>query len=154
MKYQTKPYSCGPASVVNALRVYGKKVSERNLIKACGTIPSGPDDGTTEVGIKAGIVEYGFTYSDYEAHSQKSAWDWMEHQLIITKAPVICCVNQWSHWVTVIGKAAERIVLIDPSNAMINKKENGIQIMSKKDFLKKWNCKADKAYYGCAVLKK
>ena len=45
MRYQQRPYSCGAAAVVNALRCYGKRIPEKLVRSRAGTTKK---DGTQE----------------------------------------------------------------------------------------------------------
>lgn len=151
MKYQRHPWTCGPAAIVNAARAHGRRVSERSVAVLCETTE---EDGTTETGIRAGITGLGFGCEEYEGVKRSEAWFWLESQLLIKKSPVICCVQEWSHWVAVIGKAGDRIIYVDSANTIRNMGENGVHVASKRDFLKKWGCRDGSGFYGISMIKR
>lgn len=134
---------------MNALRCFGRRVAERRVRKSVGTT----EDGTTEVGICGGLRELGFTANPFETTDTQAAWGWIIEGLRTGK-PVIVCVDNWQHWVTVIGQVGDRVIVCDPANTKKNEEENGIASMSKKDFLRRWKFWKEGYYYGIAVGRK
>lgn len=150
MRYQSNPDNCGPAVILNALRCYGKRVSERSVAKLAGTTP---ENGTDEHGIQEALAQLSYSCEGFSGKSRELAWDWLWGQLCLAR-PVI--VNTWAgqHWACVVGCVAGRVILVDSSNTKSNKKENGIHIYGKVEFLKKWrNTKDAGVYFGLAVHK-
>ena len=150
MRYQSNPDNCGPAVILNALRCYGKRVSERSIAKLAGTTS---EDGTDEDGIQEALAQLSYSCEGLSVQNRAEAWDWLQRQLGLGR-PVI--VNTWGgqHWACVVGGVAGRVILVDSSNTKSNKKENGIHIYGKVEFLKKWrNTKDAGVYFGLAVHK-
>lgn len=153
MKYQKDPYSCGATAVVNALRCYGKNVSERSVRVLARTTP---ENGTDEHGIIAALRGFGgdgqtFVYKNFEnAFAEVVSW-------IDEGYPVILCTWSMQHWVTVIGKLGRdpgngtTLIIADPSNSDRNTSENGIKIMTKKQLKKSWKS-PDGKFFGIACF--
>ena len=134
MKYQRSTYSCGPASVVNAVRVFGQNVNEYTVRGYAGT----DKHGTDENGIMNALRELGYSASSYQTDSSNNAWQWLTGQLI-HGSPVILCSEAWQHWVVIVGTLGDRVVLIDSSNTKRNRKENGVKILTKTQLIRTWH---------------
>lgn len=153
MKYQSTPYSCGAAAVVNALRCLGKKVSERVVQKVAFTTP----DGTDEHGIIAALRSLGFDGTAFSGNFD-DAFSELESELS-EGYPVILCTWDMQHWVTAMGKLGRdpgngtRIVIFDPSRSKTNKAENGVKVLTKKQLRKSWKSREGK-FFGIACFKK
>jgi len=133
MKYQRSSWSCGAAAVVNAIRVFGTKVSEYKVRGLAGTTK----EGTDEVGIMNAVRALGFTAAPYTSDSSNNAFQWISGQLI-HGSPVILCLDAWLHWAVAVGYLGDRVVVIDSSNFSINKKENGVHIFTKNQLMRRW----------------
>ena len=150
MRYQAREDSCGAAAISNALRCYGRRVSERCIVKLAKTTP---ENGTDEHGIQEALAQLKFSCEGFAGRSRDQAWEWLWKQLEQGR-PVI--INTWGgqHWVCVIGSVAGRVILIDSANTKNNKKENGIHVYGRVEFLKKWrNTKDSGVYFALAVHK-
>ena len=148
MKLQITPYSCGSAALVNALRCYGVKIAEMRVKKLAGTTK---DDGTNEHGILDALKALKFKGEMIETHDEDDAWKEIVYGIEIGH-PVILCVSNLQHWVTVVGKLGNKFLVIDPSNAMRNKAENGVAVLNKTELLKRW--KSRSGLYTGIVCKK
>jgi ABC-type bacteriocin/lantibiotic exporter with double-glycine peptidase domain len=134
MKWQSKPWKCGPAAVRNALRAFGVKVSEDVLSKMCGTT----DQGTDEYGIMDAVRGQGFVATEYRSGSKKNAWHWL-HGTLGHGEVVILCTQAWEHWVVAIGTSGkDRIIIIDSSNFKYNVSENGTHVWKKSWLMYQW----------------
>lgn len=155
MRYQKDPYSCGAAAVVNALRCFGKNVSERAVRAFSSTTP---EKGTDEHGIIAALRGLGFNGETMEKASFEEAWGELESN-IDEGYPVILCTWSMQHWVTVVGRFGcdpgngIRLVIADPSNSDRNTTENGVKIVTKKQLKKSWRSR-DGKYYGIVCCRK
>lgn len=147
MKYQTKSYSCGAAAVVNALRCFGKKISEKRVMALAFTTPK---DGTDEHGIISALRSLGF-----EGEAFELAQTGIDINLLADASwePVIICIQNLQHWVTVIGNVDAGLIVIDPTRTINNKKEHGIHIVSWKDLKKMWLTRKG-LYVGITVKRK
>mgnify|MGYP001558010016 CR=1 FL=1 len=150
MRYQKTSYSCGAAAIVNALRSLGARVAEKSAARAASTTL---EIGTTESGIIDALREMGYIVTRLETAKSREAWGYLNDNLEIGR-PVILCVMNWQHWVTAIGKLNDRIVLVDPTNTRVNKSENGVWVLSKREFMKKWRHSQKDLYSGISVGKK
>ncbi len=141
MKFQTTPYSCGPAAIVNALRCLGIKAKEKEVRKAAGTTPK---HGTDSAGILAAVNLWAQGVSfDTVGFDNALAWAMDEY-------PVIICVNGWDHWATVIGTTyGGNYIVADPSTGRRNRSENGIRICTRDQLKKLWA--HGRTYSGVAV---
>ena len=146
MRFQARKYSCGAASVVNALRCYGRRVSEDTVRRVAGT----NFDGTDEDGIFLALSYYGFEGIPLSTNRKKIAWEWLKQNLI-EGAPVILCVDDWSHWVVVTGVLGDRVILVDPERTSHNKKENGTHVLKKDRLMRRWVTRCSELY-GIAVI--
>jgi ABC-type bacteriocin/lantibiotic exporter with double-glycine peptidase domain len=147
VRYQR--YSCGPAAIVNALRVLGRRVPERRIRPLCGTTE---EHGTDEDGIKSCLTELGYSHHEFLTPSRKDGIIRLSGSL--NEGPVIICVDSWQHWVVVIGRIGDRFILIDSTNTVRNKAENGVAVMGRRDLMKRWKHKEENAVYGILVTKK
>lgn len=151
MRYQMKPYSCGAAAVVNALRCLGKNISEKNVRKLAFTTE---EKGTDEHGIISSLRQLGrdgtaFEFEKFdEAFSELESW-------IDEGYPVIICTWSMQHWVTVVGKMGRSpgngvsFIVVDPSNSERNTRENGVKVMTKKQLKVSWKSR-EKKFFGIA----
>lgn len=63
-------------------------------------------------------------------------------------------VDAWQHWVLCIGRCVDRYIIIDSSNTVANKAENGIHVISRKELVRRWFHKEKKTLDAVALLKK
>lgn len=133
MRFQETEYSCGAASVVNALRALGKRVTEREVRKLADT----DHNGTDEVGVMQALRAYNYQASEYISKSRHVAWRWL-CGAISQGSVAIICVDQSQHWVVVIAIATDRVILIDSSRTQANIRENGIHVLSKNRLMARW----------------
>lgn len=136
MKYQRDPWSCGAAAVVNAARVFGKKINEYTIRGLANTTK---ENGTQEWGILAALrsEEVGLTATEFSSNNKVESWAWLHWQLNKGK-PVILSTQAWEHWVVAVGALGDYVVIIDSSNFKNNKKENGVHILTKEKLLYHW----------------
>lgn len=147
VRYQKTSYSCGATAVMNALRSLGKRVSERRISSLAGTEP---EKGTTEDGVLVSIRELGFVAMRYETDDKVAAWAWMSESLKSSR-PIILCISNWQHWVTAIGMLGDRVIIVDPTNAMTNKRENGVVVLSKRELIRKWMHSQKGGFFGISI---
>jgi ABC-type bacteriocin/lantibiotic exporter with double-glycine peptidase domain len=138
---------CGLATVVNVLRVFGVRVSWRNLRSLTGTTAAGTD----EQGIVYALRNYGCSVDT--AHNDKVglAWSWLIGNLT-TGRPVILCCDNVSHWLAAIGLIGERIILFDSTRTQANVLECGVHVLSRRQLLRRWSARdGEHRFYGIAV---
>lgn len=130
-----KGWTCGPASVKNALMAFGTNVSEPSIRRVANTIKK---EGTDEKGIIAAIRHYGFSATEWRSNKKNISWKWLHEQLQSGKV-VIMCFDNWDHWVVALGSVGNTgVTIFDPSNYVYNKKENGTYVLNKKNLIYRW----------------
>lgn len=133
MRYQQVAWSCGAASVVNALRAFGQRVDESRV----RTHASTDETGTGNVGILAALRVFGLAAVEYNGTSKNHAWRWLQGALL-QGSVIILSVDRWTHWVTCIGLIGDRVILIDSTNTIANQRENGTHVISKEKLIRRW----------------
>lgn len=126
MRYQTKPFTCGPAAIVNALRVYGKKIPEARVAKFAGTTNNGTDDrgvvrALRKLGCNPSVVSLTLTV----------------RKRVAAGIPVIIHLDKELHWVVVIGCLGQSLIAFDSDLSKNNKKEHGVRIITPEELGKK-----------------
>lgn len=152
MELQQRKFSCGPSSVRAALYVLGHTVTEAALRRWAGTTA----EGTDERGMLRAIAHYGHRGKEYQAESGKRSWDWLRASLGRGR-PALLCVDQWNHWVTVVGRLGAELLVFDPdSSDGRRKKYSGLMVYSKQDLLTRWIYTDEETnkqtYYGISVI--
>jgi len=147
MKYQELPYSCGPASIINALRCFGIKKAEKTIRKTSNT---NPHNGTSEEDMIRVLTGLKFCVRKHEQGQYSKAWKWLYNKLK-SGSPVIISVRNWQHYVAAIGIIGNRIIIADPDYG--DKEENGILIFDKAKLKKFWYHTREKLYTGLALEK-
>jgi len=107
-------------------------------------------DGTDEYGIISALRGLGF-----EGEAFELAQTGVDINLLADSnwEPVIICIQNLQHWVTVIGNVDAGLIIIDPARTINNKKEHGIHIVPWKELKKMWLTKKG-LYTGITVKKK
>lgn len=155
MKYQKKPWSCGSAVVVNTARCFGVKVSEYKVWGLAGTTQ---ESGTQEDGIIHALRELGFSVTEYSSSDKVVAWSWLMFQLGEGHV-VVLCSEAWEHWILVCGRlGTDKVVVVDSANFKVNKKENGVHILTKRQIMRRWwnarkSIEGEPRLYGISVYK-
>jgi predicted double-glycine peptidase len=144
MKFQTSKGGCGPAAVVNALKVFGIKARIDVVAKNAGTTDT---SGTTEHGIKQALERLDIEF--YDIHRKA----FIDAELDLVEAvncgsPVICLAEAGNHWVTAIGSSGlKRIIFFDPQLGNWNKAEAGVHVVNCGDKLRRfWSSCGGKRY--------
>lgn len=135
---------------MNALRALGRRITERSAITLANTSPA---LGTSSEGILGAFRALGYDASSVDLKLRKDAWAWVTRNLNVGK-PIILCVDDWQHWVTAIGMVGDRVILVDSTNTKINKSENGIWVLSKREFMTKWRHSRKGVYSGIVIGRK
>jgi ABC-type bacteriocin/lantibiotic exporter with double-glycine peptidase domain len=149
MRYQTRTYTCGPATIVNALRVFGVRVSEKKVAEHAGTTKK---DGTGQFGMLQAVERLGYEFKEILSTNQEEAWVQLNEALGLGN-PVILSANGHEHWIVAIALIGTKVVIIDSERTANNKKENGTWILTKGQLFKKMWLKAGDSYYGIVIQK-
>lgn len=149
MRYQARQWSCGPAAIVNAARALGIRVAEGRVRALAGTT----EDGTDEDELIAAIRGISLKATPHHSADQSAAWAFVRAN-VLDGRPCVICIDQWRHWVTVIGIVGDRIILCDPIDTKKNASENGIYSLSRPDLLRRWRHPSDEEpFYAIAISK-
>jgi predicted double-glycine peptidase len=152
VRYQQNEYSCGPASVQNALIVLGERPSQAKLALIAGTTEA---DGTDEDGVVRAILAAGYQADVVATSDPRKAWAHLVYSLMVGR-PLVLCTARWGHWICAVGTCGKRIIVADPARLPNLMRENGIVVMNRDRLLKLWAAarrvrgKGPK-YYGVAV---
>lgn len=111
MRYQSRHFTCGPAAICNALEVYGVYKSEDEVSKLCGTTTV----GTRCTGLVRAINKMGFNVVPLKLRDGNLARTELENSVAMG-APSILCVDNWQHWITLVGEIGLKAVVIDAAN--------------------------------------
>lgn len=136
MRYQSRAFSCGPAAVCNAFSTYGTYLRED---EACEVDVS----GTSERALVAGIEKNGRTAECFKARDSVIAINWMNTSIRLG-APVILCVDDWTHWVAVVGIIGDRYLVADSAHEELIIPYTDVELSDR------W--KKDKRFYAIAVV--
>ena len=148
--HQEKPWSCGPASLVNVCSALGMDVSEKH-VRECSDADK---DGTDEEQLMTAASELGLSHVASCYASVDAAWQKLV-QSVDEGSPCILCVDKWDHWVSVVGVVGDRVVMLDPSNEKDNVAINGVHILTKSQLVQRWKNKdVDRCFYMIAFEKK
>ncbi len=107
---QPNTWQCGPFALKHALAIVGRFVDERTISKAARTTRGGTDEKMLRRAAKrfnAHLIEIR-RFSDEAAY--RSLTKYLDQGL-----PCLICINQWAHWVTIVGYNArsKRFVVLD-----------------------------------------
>lgn len=111
MKFQNRKHSCGPAALHNALEALGFSRSEDELAALCQTT----SEGTSEVGIKraAKALDRSFTTLS-EKRFKVANLELFQH--LYSHGTAVICINEYSHWVAVVGLTNRRYIVVDSAD--------------------------------------
>lgn len=133
------------------MRALGKVVGQKTVAEAIGVTTEGADEDD----ILHAIWSFGYSVDIFEGDCKTQARAWLYR--MAPMAPVILCVDRWSHWVTLTGVCGDRFVLIDPERSPRNARENGVWIATARGLLRRWKTiRADREhgglFYGITIL--
>lgn len=154
MRFQRTDYTCGPASIVNALLAVGIRISERQielLSKASET------DGVNEQGMIRALKKLGYSYRILpDVIDSDVAWEWVSEHLDAGH-PVILCVENFTHWASLIGKLGEkRVIYADSQDGLeSNRRENGVRSLTRRGLTRLWGSRGRgrrRKYYAISII--
>jgi ABC-type bacteriocin/lantibiotic exporter with double-glycine peptidase domain len=119
VKYQTRPYTCGPAAVVNALRLFGLHVPEAHVAKLAGTTVTGTDDRQLMRALRK--LGCGPTAVSLTSTVRKR---------VQAGIPVIIHLDEELHWVVIIGCLGDNLIAFDSYKGKSNIEENGVRVIT------------------------
>ncbi len=150
MKYQRTPYDCSSAALQAALRCLGLRIGQGRLSKAIGVT----EDGADGEDLIRGILSLGLAVDVFESNCKQEARAWLTQYA--PQYPVLLCVDDWEHWVTVAGMCGGRMFLFDSTKETWNLAERGTWPKTPCAILKRWKAKRvlrpeGGLYYGLGV---
>lgn len=145
--------NCGPASLCNALKCFGVWLTEDQAVRLCGTT----DDGTDEKDLMTALNILGV------GHRQITEWHrggarTVLKQAIVRGNPCIIAIDDYSHWVTVIGGLGyDHVIVVDSTNEGDNPDELGTWVVSLDELCDRWECspevaELDAPFYGLCLI--
>jgi ABC-type bacteriocin/lantibiotic exporter with double-glycine peptidase domain len=145
MKIQKDIHSCGVMAVLNATKALGLNITEAQVRAHTATV----EDGTTEFGIKNALERLGLFHEDLVSVKGEEFLNvWAK---VSDGAAVILSVEDYRHWVTVIGTIGDnRVLVFDPWNSKANQAESGVQVCNERQ-LKRWWKSSKGEFYGIIV---
>lgn len=146
MKLQKDNYSCGAFAILNVLKCFNRNVSLKEIRTHAATTKK---HGTSQYGLLNAIERFGYTgkvVTNMECNDAiKIVSEYVE-----SGSPVIMAINQWQHWIVVIGILGKNFIIFDSNNTKRNKAEYGVWVVTVRQLLKK--CKGpDGSILGIAV---
>jgi ABC-type bacteriocin/lantibiotic exporter with double-glycine peptidase domain len=132
----------------------GKRVSLSRIAKLSYT----DKEGTGERGLLRAVRNLGLVPEEFISDDDRTAKQWLVSHATLG-VPLVLCVDNWDHWVTVAGNFGQRVWLWDSENSTENLKENGSWSVCPRAVLERWKAARRVAeglprYYGIAVFRK
>lgn len=126
---QPNDYSCGPFALKHALVTLGKLADEEAI-----SAVAHPHwwAGTDEVKLARAARHFGCDLPLVRRTSEDRAFGVLD-RYIERKLPVILCVDDWGHWITVVRQEQNRYVVLDSKDAPV------MQVLSRGQLKKRWN---------------
>ncbi|MGA2668839.1 MAG: cysteine peptidase family C39 domain-containing protein [Ignavibacteria bacterium] len=143
---QETEFSCGPASIRNALLSMGYKVSERKIRKLAG---SDKNNGTSEKKLLKALRVLDFKYKEFYNKSESAFKQRVIYNLKKNNRLVILTDNE-DHWISVVGYEYKHLSVIDPEVRRVKKQLTPKELsMWCRNFNK---TKKDTYYYGIIII--
>jgi hypothetical protein len=107
---QSNKWQCGPFALKHALAILGYFVDESTITKAAKTTK----EGTDEKMLRRAAGHFYCRLIEIRRKDEDAAWRALKKALDEGR-PCLICINQWGHWVTIVGYNAksQRFVVID-----------------------------------------
>lgn len=107
---QPNTWQCGPFALKHALAIVGRFVDETTISKAARTTRGGTDEKMLRRAAKRFNVKLIEIRRYNEDAAYRSITKYLDAGL-----PCLICINQWAHWVTIVGYNArsKRFVVLD-----------------------------------------
>lgn len=107
---QSNRWQCGPFALKHALAIVGRFVDEESITRAAKTTR----EGTDEKMLRRAAERFHCRFQEIRRRDEDAAFRALKTALADGR-PCLICINQWGHWVTLVGFDAksERFVVID-----------------------------------------
>jgi hypothetical protein len=112
---QPNPWQCGPFALKHALLTLGVNADVARLTRLAG---SHWRSGTDEVQLARAARHYGCRFPTVRRHDPDRARVEMNRHLR-RGIPVLLCVQEWAHWVTVVRQERGKYIVLDSQEPRI-----------------------------------
>ena len=114
MSFYSQPngYECGPFALKHGLALLGVFTEERRIANLAGTTTAGTD----ETQLARAAAHYGCELPTVRAADPDAARRALALELSAGR-PVLACVDQWSHWITIGSQDGETFVVADSAES-------------------------------------
>jgi hypothetical protein len=127
---QPNKYQCGPFALKYSLVMLGLFQNEKNIAKIAGSTWW---SGTDEIGLNKAAKRFNCSMKYFHNKIPTKALGLLNNEL--SKGyPVILCVDNWEHWLTVVNFYKSKYIIIDSGLDKV------IQVISAAKLLKRWRC--------------
>jgi hypothetical protein len=101
----------------------------------------------------SGIRGMGLSAIPHHSSDASTAWAFVRSN-VMEGRPCLLCIDQWRHWVTVIGCVGGMVVIADPVDTKSNRSENGVHTLSRSRLVGRWRCRDEQEpFYAIAMGK-
>lgn len=108
-------------------------------------------DGTDAPELVQAIRGLGLTVTTHHSADAPAAWAFVRSNAMEGR-PSLLCIDQWRHWVCVIGLIGGFVLLADSVGTKRNMVENGITPLSRPGLIRRWRCRNEsEPFYALAV---
>jgi hypothetical protein len=141
---QPNSYTCGPFALKYALVMLGIFKNEREIGKAAGVTWWA---GTDEIGLARAAKKYNCQMKYFRESRGKNALEVLNKKLK-KGYPCILSVENWEHWLTVLGYQKNKYIIVDSSLDKV------VNILTSSQLLKKWKFVEDEvvSFDGYAIV--
>lgn len=129
MLIQHDNWRCGPHAIVNACLALGHDHSLDEVTRLARTTRQ---RGTDERGVLTALAAMEYTALPMTARGPE-LWSHVRAAIDSGHA-VILCVDSEDHWVAVIGKIGQRIVVFDSERTIANTETSGVHVCDEQEF--------------------
>jgi hypothetical protein len=105
---QPNGYECGPFALKHALALLGVFAEERRIANLADTTSAGTD----ETQLARAAAHFGCALPTLSVGDPGAARRALTHELA-EGHPVLACVDQWSHWITIASQEGDTLVVAD-----------------------------------------
>ena len=125
---QPNDYTCGPFALKHALVTLGRLADEQTIASVAN-----PHwwAGTDEVKLARAARYYDCDLPLLRRKDEERAWGSLV-RCVDRSLPVLLCVDDWSHWITVVSHEHERFVVLD------SRKEPVLKVLSWPQLRGRW----------------
>ncbi|MEI7811542.1 MAG: cysteine peptidase family C39 domain-containing protein [Ignavibacteria bacterium] len=131
---QPNKYSCGPFALKYALVMLGIFRHEKEIAEVAG---SNWWSGTDEIGLARAAKKFNCKMNYFHSEDPDKAFALLDGQLD-KGLPCILSVNNWEHWLTVLGCQHDKYIIVDSGL------ERVIAILNPSKLLKRWKYQDEK----------